>query len=166
MKWGSSTTSKHTAPSLKYVKSEIFFLFLFCVSFFTFFILIPSKNVFLYISVLTCAPSCGQVLYKHEGQTALKVLDKSKTSVSLPLPQDNGYVVLEIRSWGEGGDGAAHETIVSRDSGIEAHLRVVTCLDRREKEQSSSEISFIVEIHVTWHHCVAHLAEGRLSGGI
>ncbi|XP_030634184.1 contactin-2 [Chanos chanos] len=58
-----------------------------------------------------------KVLYKHEGQSALKVLDKGKTSVSLPLPKDNGYVVLEIRSWGEGGDGAAFETIVSRDSG-------------------------------------------------
>ncbi|XP_035517560.1 contactin-2 [Morone saxatilis] len=58
-----------------------------------------------------------KVLYKHEGQTALKVLDKAKTSVSLPLPKDNGYVVLEIRSWGEGGDGPAHEIIVSRDSG-------------------------------------------------
>uniref|UniRef100_A0A8K9V9X4 Contactin 2 n=1 Tax=Oncorhynchus mykiss TaxID=8022 RepID=A0A8K9V9X4_ONCMY len=57
-----------------------------------------------------------KVLYKHEGQSALKVLDKGKTSVTLPLPKDNGYVVLEIRSWGEGGDGAAHETIVSRDS--------------------------------------------------
>uniref|UniRef100_A0A4W6E7W3 Contactin-2 n=1 Tax=Lates calcarifer TaxID=8187 RepID=A0A4W6E7W3_LATCA len=53
-----------------------------------------------------------KVLYKHEGQTALKVLDKAKTSVSLPLPKDNGYVVLEIRSWGEGGDGPAHEIIV------------------------------------------------------
>lgn len=61
--------------------------------------------------------SVCQVLYKHEGQTALKVLDKAKTSVSLPLPKDNGYVVLEIRSWGEGGDGPAHEIIVSRDSG-------------------------------------------------
>uniref|UniRef100_A0AAR2LEA9 Contactin 2 n=1 Tax=Pygocentrus nattereri TaxID=42514 RepID=A0AAR2LEA9_PYGNA len=59
-----------------------------------------------------------KVLYKHEGQSALKVLDKGKTSVNLPLPKDNGYVVLEIRSWGEGGDGAAHEIIVSRDSGI------------------------------------------------
>lgn len=59
----------------------------------------------------------SQVLYKHEGQTALKVLDKTKSSVSLPLPKDNGYVVLEIRSWGEGGDGPAHEIIVSRDSG-------------------------------------------------
>ncbi|CAB1354046.1 unnamed protein product, partial [Coregonus sp. 'balchen'] len=58
-----------------------------------------------------------KVLYKHEGQSALKVLDKGKTSVTLPLPKDNSYVVLEIRSWGEGGDGAAHETIVSRDSG-------------------------------------------------
>uniref|UniRef100_A0A8B9RFT6 Contactin 2 n=1 Tax=Astyanax mexicanus TaxID=7994 RepID=A0A8B9RFT6_ASTMX len=58
-----------------------------------------------------------KVLYKHEGQSALKVLDKGKTSVNLPLPKDNGYVVLEIRSWGEGGDGAAHEVIVSRDSG-------------------------------------------------
>ncbi|XP_070815011.1 contactin-2 [Chaetodon trifascialis] len=58
-----------------------------------------------------------KVLYKHEGQTALKVLDKAKSSVSLPLPKDNGYVVLEIRSWGEGGDGPAHEIIVSRDSG-------------------------------------------------
>uniref|UniRef100_A0A4W5QXA6 Contactin 2 n=1 Tax=Hucho hucho TaxID=62062 RepID=A0A4W5QXA6_9TELE len=57
-----------------------------------------------------------KVLYKHEGQSALKVLDKGKTSVTLPLPKDNGYVVLEIRSWGEGGDGAAQETIVSRDS--------------------------------------------------
>uniref|UniRef100_A0A4W4G683 Contactin 2 n=1 Tax=Electrophorus electricus TaxID=8005 RepID=A0A4W4G683_ELEEL len=58
-----------------------------------------------------------KVLYKHEGQSALKVLDKGKTSVNLPLPKDNGYVFLEIRSWGEGGDGAAHEIIVSRDSG-------------------------------------------------
>uniref|UniRef100_A0A6Q2Z6V4 Contactin 2 n=1 Tax=Esox lucius TaxID=8010 RepID=A0A6Q2Z6V4_ESOLU len=47
-------------------------------------------------------------------QSALKVLDKGKNSVTLPLPKDNGYVVLEIRSSGEGGDGAAHETIVSR----------------------------------------------------
>uniref|UniRef100_A0A671VAG3 Contactin 2 n=1 Tax=Sparus aurata TaxID=8175 RepID=A0A671VAG3_SPAAU len=62
-----------------------------------------------------------KVLYKHEGQTALKVLDKAKTSVSLPLPKDNGYVVLEIRSWGEGGDGPAHEIIVSRDSGENKH---------------------------------------------
>lgn len=58
-----------------------------------------------------------QVLYKHEGQTSLKVLDKSKSSVNLPLPKDNGYAVLEIRSWGEGGDGPAHEIIVSGDSG-------------------------------------------------
>ncbi|XP_061075528.1 contactin-2 [Conger conger] len=58
-----------------------------------------------------------KVLYKHEGQSALKLLPKDQTSISLPLPKDNGYVVLEIRSWGEGGDGAAHETIVSRDSG-------------------------------------------------
>uniref|UniRef100_A0A8C9ZH30 Contactin 2 n=1 Tax=Sander lucioperca TaxID=283035 RepID=A0A8C9ZH30_SANLU len=58
-----------------------------------------------------------KVLYKHEGQTALKVLDHTKTSMSLPLPKDNGYIVLEIRSWGEGGDGPAHEIIVSRDSG-------------------------------------------------
>lgn len=47
----------------------------------------------------------------------LKVLDKTKSSVNLPLPKDNSYVVLEIRSWGEGGDGPAHEIIVSRDSG-------------------------------------------------
>lgn len=59
-----------------------------------------------------------QVLYKHEGQSALKILEKSKTSIRLPLPKDNAYVVLEIRSWGDGGDGAAHETIVSRDSGM------------------------------------------------
>uniref|UniRef100_A0A8C2CPN7 Contactin 2 n=1 Tax=Cyprinus carpio TaxID=7962 RepID=A0A8C2CPN7_CYPCA len=59
-----------------------------------------------------------KVLYKHEGQSALKILDKSKNSVILPLPKDNGYVVLEVRSWGDGGDGAAHETIVSRDSGM------------------------------------------------
>ncbi|KAK1901223.1 Contactin-2 [Dissostichus eleginoides] len=58
-----------------------------------------------------------KVLYKHEGQTSLKVLDQSKTSVNLPLSKDDGYVVLEIRSWGEGGDGPAHEIIVSRDSG-------------------------------------------------
>uniref|UniRef100_A0A8C8A3G4 Contactin 2 n=1 Tax=Oryzias sinensis TaxID=183150 RepID=A0A8C8A3G4_9TELE len=58
-----------------------------------------------------------KVLYKHEDQTVLKLLDKTKTSVSLPQPKDNGYVVLEIRSWGEGGDGPAHEIIVSRDSG-------------------------------------------------
>ncbi|KAA0707726.1 Contactin-2 Axonal glycoprotein TAG-1 [Triplophysa tibetana] len=57
-----------------------------------------------------------KVLYKHEGQSALKILDKGKTSINLPLPKDNGYVVLEIRSWGDGGDGAAHETIVSRDA--------------------------------------------------
>uniref|UniRef100_A0A8D3CMN0 Contactin 2 n=1 Tax=Scophthalmus maximus TaxID=52904 RepID=A0A8D3CMN0_SCOMX len=59
-----------------------------------------------------------KVLYKHEGQNSLKVLDKGKSSVSLPLPKDNGYVVLEIRSWGDGGDGPAHEIIVSRDSGL------------------------------------------------
>uniref|UniRef100_A0A8C2A9V0 Contactin 2 n=1 Tax=Cyprinus carpio TaxID=7962 RepID=A0A8C2A9V0_CYPCA len=53
-----------------------------------------------------------KVLYKHEGQSALKILDKSKNSVILPLPKDNGYVVLEVRSWGDGGDGAAHETIL------------------------------------------------------
>ncbi|XP_048878465.1 contactin-2 [Brienomyrus brachyistius] len=58
-----------------------------------------------------------KVLYKHEGHSALKVLEKGKTSISLPLPKDNGYVVLEIRAWGEGGDGVPHETIVSRDSG-------------------------------------------------
>ncbi|XP_033938452.1 LOW QUALITY PROTEIN: contactin-2 [Pseudochaenichthys georgianus] len=59
-----------------------------------------------------------KVLYKHEGQTSLKVLDQSKTSVNLPLSEDDGgYVVLEIRSWGGGGDGPAHEIIVSRDSG-------------------------------------------------
>lgn len=46
------------------------------------------------------------------------MLDKGKTSINLPLPKDNGYVVLEIRSWGEGGDGAAHEIIVSRDTGM------------------------------------------------
>uniref|UniRef100_A0A671V5V4 Contactin 2 n=1 Tax=Sparus aurata TaxID=8175 RepID=A0A671V5V4_SPAAU len=43
------------------------------------------------------------------------ILDKAKTSVSLPLPKDNGYVVLEIRSWGEGGDGPAHEIIVLKN---------------------------------------------------
>ncbi|XP_051958058.1 contactin-2-like [Xyrauchen texanus] len=58
-----------------------------------------------------------KVLYKHEGKSALKILEKGKTSISLPLPKDSDYVVLEIRSWGDGGDGAAHETIVSRDSG-------------------------------------------------
>lgn len=63
-----------------------------------------------------------QVLYKHEGQTTLKVLDKTKTSVNLPLPKDNGYVVLEVRSWGEGGDGPAHEIIVSQDSGEKLRL--------------------------------------------
>lgn len=47
----------------------------------------------------------------------MKVVDKAKSSVSLPLPKDNDYIVLEIRSWGEGGDGPAHEIIVSRDSG-------------------------------------------------
>lgn len=69
------------------------------------------------IWLCTCLCSVCQVLYKHEGQTALKVLDKAKTSVNLPLPKDNGYAVLEIRSWGEGGDGPAHEIIVSQDSG-------------------------------------------------
>ncbi|XP_011615354.1 contactin-2 isoform X1 [Takifugu rubripes] len=58
-----------------------------------------------------------KVLYKHEGQSTLKVLDKSRSTVKLLLPKDNSYVVLEIRSWGEGGDGPAHEIIVSRDSG-------------------------------------------------
>uniref|UniRef100_H3CKT9 Contactin-3 n=1 Tax=Tetraodon nigroviridis TaxID=99883 RepID=H3CKT9_TETNG len=58
-----------------------------------------------------------KVLYKHEGQNTLKVLDRSTSSVRLPLPKDNTYVVLEIRSWGEGGDGPAQEIIVSRDSG-------------------------------------------------
>ncbi|XP_066559318.1 contactin-2 isoform X2 [Amia ocellicauda] len=63
------------------------------------------------------AVSSYKVLYKHEGQVALKVQDKSKTSIRLPLPQDNGYVVLEICASGEGGDGPPHEIIVSRDSG-------------------------------------------------
>lgn len=58
-----------------------------------------------------------KVLFKHEGQTSLKVLDKTKSSVSLPLPTDSGYVVLEVRSWGDGGDGPAHEIIVSPESG-------------------------------------------------
>lgn len=65
-----------------------------------------------------------QVLYKHEGHAALKVLDKGKSSISLPLPKDNGYLVLEVRSWGEGGDGPAHEIIVSRDSGQSGSLCV------------------------------------------
>lgn len=70
-----------------------------------------------------CAGLCSpcQVLYKHEGQNTLKVLDKSKSTVKLLLPKDNSYVVLEIRSWGEGGDGPAHEIIVSRDSGEDPH---------------------------------------------
>uniref|UniRef100_A0A1A8PDR6 Contactin 2 n=4 Tax=Nothobranchius rachovii TaxID=451742 RepID=A0A1A8PDR6_9TELE len=58
-----------------------------------------------------------KVLYKHNHETALKLVDKTKTSVTLPLPNDSGYVVLEIRSWGEGGDGPAHEIIVSQDPG-------------------------------------------------
>lgn len=70
----------------------------------------------MFLSVNLLCSVC-QVLYKHEGQTVLKVLDRTKSSVTLPLPIDNGYVVLEIRSWGEGGDGPAHEIIVSRDSG-------------------------------------------------
>ncbi|KAK7880272.1 hypothetical protein WMY93_030639 [Mugilogobius chulae] len=40
-----------------------------------------------------------KVLLKHDGQTTLKVLDKTKTSASMPLVKDYGYVVLEIRSW-------------------------------------------------------------------
>ncbi|XP_015260563.1 PREDICTED: contactin-2-like [Cyprinodon variegatus] len=47
----------------------------------------------------------------------MKVLDKTKTSLSLPLPKDYGYVVLQIRTCGEGGDGPPHEVIVSQDSG-------------------------------------------------
>uniref|UniRef100_A0A672QXN7 Contactin-2-like n=1 Tax=Sinocyclocheilus grahami TaxID=75366 RepID=A0A672QXN7_SINGR len=54
-----------------------------------------------------------KVLYKHEGQSVLKILDKSKNSVILPLPKDNGYVVLEVRSWGDGGDGADYKTKTS-----------------------------------------------------
>uniref|UniRef100_A0A674NIX0 Contactin-3 n=1 Tax=Takifugu rubripes TaxID=31033 RepID=A0A674NIX0_TAKRU len=53
--------------------------------------------------------------------STLKVLDKSRSTVKLLLPKDNSYVVLEIRSWGEGGDGPAHEIIVSRDSGEDPH---------------------------------------------
>uniref|UniRef100_A0A8C1C148 Contactin 2 n=1 Tax=Cyprinus carpio carpio TaxID=630221 RepID=A0A8C1C148_CYPCA len=53
-----------------------------------------------------------KVLYKHEGQSALKILDKSKNSVILPLPKDNGYVVLEVRSWGDGGDGAQKQIMI------------------------------------------------------
>lgn len=78
-------------------------------------------NIKQWCSLVPCSHLCGsdlrQVLYKHEGQTSLKVLDKSKSSVNLPLPKDDGYAVLEIRSWGEGGDGPAHEIIVSGDSG-------------------------------------------------
>uniref|UniRef100_A0A8C2BK62 Contactin 2 n=1 Tax=Cyprinus carpio TaxID=7962 RepID=A0A8C2BK62_CYPCA len=53
-----------------------------------------------------------KVLYKHEGQSSLKILEKSKNSITLPLPKDSGYVVVEIRSWGDGGDGAAQEAIL------------------------------------------------------
>lgn len=70
-----------------------------------------------FLTTCLCCPC--QVLYKHEGQNTLKVLDRSTSSVRLPLPKDNTYVVLEIRSWGEGGDGPAQEIIVSRDSGQE-----------------------------------------------
>uniref|UniRef100_A0A674PHP7 Contactin-3 n=1 Tax=Takifugu rubripes TaxID=31033 RepID=A0A674PHP7_TAKRU len=45
------------------------------------------------------------------------VLGYKVSMLKLLLPKDNSYVVLEIRSWGEGGDGPAHEIIVSRDSG-------------------------------------------------
>lgn len=58
-----------------------------------------------------------QILFRHEEQTVTKFLDKTQTSVSLPLPKDYVYVVLEIRTWGEGGDGPAKEIIVSQDSG-------------------------------------------------
>lgn len=51
--------------------------------------------------------------------------------MKLPLPRDNGYVVLEVRSWGEGGDGPAHEIIVSQDSG----------------EKHTLECSLIVYLH-------------------
>ncbi|XP_061582530.1 contactin-2 [Cololabis saira] len=57
-----------------------------------------------------------KVLYKHEDQTALKLLDRTRTSVMLPLPED-GYAVLEVRTWGDGGDGPSYQVIVSRDSG-------------------------------------------------
>ncbi|KAJ8377690.1 hypothetical protein AAFF_G00254710 [Aldrovandia affinis] len=67
-----------------------------------------------------------KILYKHEGQHALKVLEKSRTSISLPLPKDNSYVVLEICAWGIGGDGPPHETIVSRDSGTEMMVQSST----------------------------------------
>uniref|UniRef100_A0A674NVD0 Contactin-3 n=1 Tax=Takifugu rubripes TaxID=31033 RepID=A0A674NVD0_TAKRU len=66
-----------------------------------------------------------KVLYKHEGQSTLKVLDKSRSTVKLLLPKDNSYVVLEIRSWGEGGDGPAHEIINGSPSylfGLPLHL--------------------------------------------
>ncbi|KAG5838914.1 hypothetical protein ANANG_G00228730 [Anguilla anguilla] len=52
-----------------------------------------------------------------KGQHALKVLEKNRRSISLPLPKDDSHVVLEICAWGEGGNGPPHETIVSRDSG-------------------------------------------------
>ncbi|XP_064156573.1 contactin-2-like isoform X2 [Anguilla rostrata] len=58
-----------------------------------------------------------KILYRHEGQHALKVLEKNRRSISLPLPKDDSHVVLEICAWGEGGNGPPHETIVSRDSG-------------------------------------------------
>ncbi|XP_053725357.1 contactin-2 isoform X1 [Synchiropus splendidus] len=64
-----------------------------------------------------------KVLWKHEGQTALKILDKWKTSVKLPLPRDKDYVMLEVRSWGEGGDGPAQELLVSGDTGTSMMLQ-------------------------------------------
>ncbi|KAM8867926.1 LOW QUALITY PROTEIN: contactin-2 [Synchiropus picturatus] len=64
-----------------------------------------------------------KVLWKHEGQTALKILDKWKTSVKLPLPRDKDYVMLEVRSWGEGGDGPARELLVSGDTGTSMMLQ-------------------------------------------
>uniref|UniRef100_A0A8C4RV69 Contactin-3 n=1 Tax=Erpetoichthys calabaricus TaxID=27687 RepID=A0A8C4RV69_ERPCA len=57
-----------------------------------------------------------KILYKQEGQAVLKVVEKGKNSIRLPLPRDDNFAVLEIRAWGEGGDGTPTEVIVSRDS--------------------------------------------------
>lgn len=75
-------------------------------------------DLFFFLNFLRAAcVAIFQILYRHEDQTVMKFLDKSKTSVTLPLTKDYGYTLLEIRTWGEGGDGPSHEVIVSQDPG-------------------------------------------------
>lgn len=66
----------------------------------------------------------------------------------MSLPKDSGYVVLEIRSWGEGGDGPAHEIIVSRDSGRDVFTAQRVCGEHVSHLKNTAVILIIQAIFI------------------